>query len=193
MSSPPDSKLRLLRNRPLCIICGRPAEAEAIAKELGIIDNRLTGRQVEEIHDGHTFYLGSFDLQENLEYYITSSLRQGIQSFATHASILFHVLRPRYAIHAGVCTAYRDPSFGLKDVIFGEAAINCEEGKWENVQGEGLVFRPDYDIVRTPSGDMQAFADSRERPQYHYGDFISGSAVRQVILKQIRSNVSLTI
>jgi hypothetical protein len=107
-----DSKLRLLR-RPLCIICGRPKEAEEIAKALGVDENRVLGREVEGINDGHTFYLGSFDLgdkrEEKLDYYITSSLRQGIQSFAIHTSILFHILRPRYAIHAGVCASYADP------------------------------------------------------------------------------------
>lgn len=107
-----DSKLRLLR-RPLCIICGRPKEAEEIAKALGIEENRVLGREVEGINDGHTFFLGSFDLgdkrAEKLDYYITSSLRQGIQSFTIHASILFHILRPRYAIHAGVCASYTEP------------------------------------------------------------------------------------
>jgi hypothetical protein len=107
-----DSKLRLLR-RPLCIICGRPKEAEEIAKALGVEETRVLGREVEGINDGHTFYLGSFDLgdrrEEKLDYYITSSLRQGIQSFAIHTSILFHILRPRYAIHAGVCASYADP------------------------------------------------------------------------------------
>ena len=107
-----DSKLRLLR-RPLCIICGRPKEAEEIAKALGVEENRVLGREVEGINDGHTFYLGSFNLgderAEKLDYYITSSLRQGIQSFAIHTSILFHILRPRYAIHAGVCASYADP------------------------------------------------------------------------------------
>jgi hypothetical protein len=107
-----DSKLRLLR-RPLCIICGRPKEAEEIAKALGVEENRVLGREVEGINDGHAFYLGSFDLgdkrEEKLDYYITSSLRQGIQSFAIHTSILFHILRPRYAIHAGVCASYADP------------------------------------------------------------------------------------
>jgi hypothetical protein len=102
-----------------------------------------------------------------------------VQFFATHAGILFHILRPRYAIHVGVCAAYHDPSFKLKDVIFGDGAINYEEGKWENVQGEGLVFRPDYDVIRPPAGDVRAFVESRERPQYHYGDFVSGSAVRE--------------
>src|SRR5450432_4217753 len=61
-----DSKLRLLR-RPLCIICGRPAEAKAIAKALGIDKDRVSGRDVEGINDGHTFYLGSFDLGEKRE------------------------------------------------------------------------------------------------------------------------------
>jgi hypothetical protein len=67
-----DSKLRLLR-RPLCIICGRPKEAEEIAKALGVEENRFLGREVEGINDGHTFYLGSFDLgddrEEKLDYY----------------------------------------------------------------------------------------------------------------------------
>lgn len=80
-------------------------------------------------------------------------------------------------------------------MIFGEAAINYEEGKWEKGEGEGeAVFRPDYDLIRTPTGDMQAFAESSDRPQFHYGDYISGSAVRHdasVVFRQIRANVSL--
>ncbi len=78
-------------------------------------------------------------------------------------------------------------------MIFGEAAVNYEEGKWEKGEGDKeAVFRPDYDLIRTPTGDMQAFADSNDRPQYHYGDYISGSAVRHdasAVFKQIRSNV----
>ena len=114
MSLSKDSKLKLLR-RPLCIICGRPAEAEAIAVALGAYNTRVNGRDIDEIHDGHTFYLGSFGTEEKkLDYYITSSLRQGIQSFSIHASILFHILRPRYAVHAGVCAAYSGPEAGLR-------------------------------------------------------------------------------
>lgn len=96
--------------------------------------------------------------------------------------------------------------FRLKDVIISEAALNYEEGKWEN-DGEERIFRPDYDISRTPTGDMQAFAESRlvplpsnlqaslgfdNLPRYRYGDFISGSAVREDandIFKKIRSTV----
>lgn len=112
----PTPKLRLLRNRPLCIICGRPAEAEGIAKALGIEKNRITGHEVLKVNNGYTFYIGSFTLEsgEELQYYVTSSLRQGIQSFTVYASILFGILRPRFVIHAGVCAGYYDPTGKLK-------------------------------------------------------------------------------
>ena len=83
----------------------------------------------------------------------------------------------------------------LKDVVFGEAAINYEEGKWENVPTKGLFFRPDYNRVSASAGDMQAFAESRGRPQYHYGEYISGSAVRTdagAVFEKIRGGVSFT-
>ena len=106
-SPTPAEVLRQLQSRPLCIICGRPSEAEAIAKELGALENPVSGRTVDKINDGHRFYIGSFDVQgQKLEYYITSSLRQGIQSFTIHASILFHILKPRFAVHVGVCAAF---------------------------------------------------------------------------------------
>ena len=117
MSSAKDHNpnLRRLRNRPVCIICGRPAEAEEIAKALGILENRLPGDEVEKVNDGHTFYLGSFKLQEGeLEYYVTSSLRQGIQSFTVNASVLFSILLPRFVVHAGVCAGFNDPDGKLK-------------------------------------------------------------------------------
>jgi hypothetical protein len=98
----------------------------------------------------------------------------------------------------------------LKDVIISDAAFNYEEGKWEDVGGKA-TFHPDYDFSRTPTGDMQAFAQSKlvslpdnvhvdvtskdPPPCYRYGDFISGSTVRQDandIFQQIRSNVSPT-
>jgi len=83
----------------------------------------------------------------------------------------------------------------LTDVVFGEAAINYEEGKWENIPNKGLLFRPDYNRVAASAGDMQAFADSHFRPHYHYGEYISGSAVRTdagAIFEQTRSGVYLT-
>jgi len=83
----------------------------------------------------------------------------------------------------------------LKDVVFGEAAINYEEGKWEIVPGKGLLFRPDYNRVSASAGDMQAFAEPRNRPRYHYGEYISGSAVRTdsgAVFEKVRSGVSFT-
>ncbi|OAA47102.1 Phosphorylase superfamily protein [Metarhizium rileyi] len=88
------SNLRRLRNRPACIICGRPAEAQRIALALGIGDerHRLSGHDVSMVRDGHTFHLGQFELSSGiiLKYYITGSLRQGIQSFAVSAAMLFN-------------------------------------------------------------------------------------------------------
>jgi hypothetical protein len=111
MMAAPVSKLRLLKSRPLCIICAKPQEAEIIARTLEITADHISGLDIPEINDGHNFYLGTFIIGEgekarNLEYYVTSSLRQGIQAFATHVGILFHVLRPQFAVHAGVCAGY---------------------------------------------------------------------------------------
>jgi len=107
--------LRNLRNRPLCIICGRPGEAEEIAKALGIFGNKIQGDEIDKVADGHTFYLGSFQIQKGkLDYYVTSSLRQGIQSFTVYTAVLFSILLPRFAIHAGVCAGYDDPTGKLK-------------------------------------------------------------------------------
>ncbi|KAF1962461.1 purine and uridine phosphorylase [Byssothecium circinans] len=191
-------KLRLLRNRPLCIICGRPGEAEEIARTLGIEKNRITGDEVMKVNNAYTFYTGSFTLDsgEKLEYYVTSSLRQGIQSFTVCASVLFSILRPRFAIHAGVCAGYDDPSgkleMKLTDVVFGEAATNYQEGKMDYVDGEFLM-RPDYNRVLYDAGDMQAFAEAASRPTYHYGEYLSGSSVRtdaSIIFEKIRRNVN---
>lgn len=66
----------------------------------------------------------------------------------------------------------------LKDVIFAESALNYEEGKVELLEGNAVGFRPDFNTVRIPAGAMQAFADSPKRPDYHFGDFLTGSAVR---------------
>jgi hypothetical protein len=107
--------LRLLKSYPLCIICARPAEAQTIANEMGAIQ-RIQGIDVEEVHNGHTFYLGEMPISgqdKPLSYYITSSLRQGMMNFATHAGILFSILRPRFAIHAGVCAGYDGSDGGL--------------------------------------------------------------------------------
>jgi hypothetical protein len=76
--------------------------------------------------------------------------------------------------------------------VFGEAAVNLEEGKFVHVKDSGIIFMPDYNVISVRAGDMQAFADDNTREEYHYGDFISGSAVRSDaarIFKKIRSQV----
>jgi len=110
------SNLRKLRNIPVCIICGRPAEALEIAKAFGINRKVLHGHQVQKVKDGHTFYIGEFNLEngEKLKYYITSSLRQGIQSFTVAAALLFNTLNPRFVVHAGVCAGYDDSQRKVK-------------------------------------------------------------------------------
>jgi len=80
----------------------------------------------------------------------------------------------------------------IADVVFGEAATNYQEGKAEYVDGE-LKFWPDYNRITYTAGNMQAFAESGSRPNYHYGEFITGSSVRtdaSHIFRKIRSEVS---
>ncbi|KAH8647849.1 phosphorylase superfamily protein [Xylariales sp. PMI_506] len=193
-----NSNLRRLRSRPVCIVCGRPSEAREIAKALGIEGkkHRLSGHDVSMVKDGHTFYLGEFQInpKETLKYYITSSLRQGIQSFTINAAILLNLLQPRFVLHAGVCAGY-DSHHGIKlrDVVFGEAAINYEEGKFETVDNGDVLFRPDYNRVSVEAGDLQAFASAQGDLGYHYGEYISGSAVRSdagAVFDKIRQQTS---
>jgi hypothetical protein len=69
-----DTKLRLLRRRPLFIICAKPSEADIIVERLQVKDHKLLGREIAEINNDQVFYLGSFNLKEKkLDYYITSA------------------------------------------------------------------------------------------------------------------------
>ncbi|KHO00249.1 Phosphorylase superfamily protein [Metarhizium album ARSEF 1941] len=195
------SNLRRLRSRPVCIICGRPAEAQQLAHALGIDDekHRLSGHDVSMVRDGHTFHLGEFELPSGdvLKYYITSSLRQGIQSFAVSAALLLNTLSPRFVLHAVVCAGFHDATgklkLALRQVVFGEAAINYEEGKWEAQEPGGKpVFLPDYKPVAVEAGDMQGFTKSHQHQGICYGEYISGSAVRgdaAQVFEKIRSSV----
>jgi hypothetical protein len=112
------SHLRMLKKRPLCIITARSAEAAVLTRTFGIVDSIIYGHEVPDISDSHKFYLGSFPVKDGnkLDYYITCGSRQSIQSFVIDAAILLHVLRPRFAIHAGVCAGYRSPKGGIKCV-----------------------------------------------------------------------------
>ena len=61
-----------------------------------------------------------------------------------------------------------------------------------HVKDSGIVFLPDYNVISVRAGDMQAFADDNTREEYHYGDYISGSAVRSdaaLIFEKIRFQV----
>jgi hypothetical protein len=108
------SKLRLLRSRPLCIICAKPEEVQVFARNLQIQNDHISSADIPELGDGYDFFLGTFRIiskkkdveARNLEYYLTSPVRQGIQTFAIQAGTLFHILRPRFAVHAGVCAGY---------------------------------------------------------------------------------------
>lgn len=99
-----ETPLRRLRSCPLAIICGKPEEIPAIAKKLDASDV-IHGASVDGVNNGHIFYLGKiqFKGEKILRFYVTSSLKQGLVHFSIHASALFSILRPRYAIHAGVC------------------------------------------------------------------------------------------
>lgn len=107
--------LRRLKNTPVCIICARSNEAEQIAKALGYKE-KISGYQVSQINNGHTFFLGSFTLQngDELGYYVTHSTRQSVQSFLVEASILLFLLKPKHVLHAGTCAGYRGEEFQPK-------------------------------------------------------------------------------
>jgi hypothetical protein len=77
----------------------------------------------------------------------------------------------------------------LKDVIFGQKALNYEEGKWTN----DSKFLPSIETYTEGATDLAGFVRARSTiTRYRYGDFASGSAVRldaQNILKRIEENV----
>lgn len=171
------SNLRELRSRPLCIICGRPGEAEEIAKALGIADHahRLQGHEVSGIQ-GHAFYLGAFKLDsgEKLKYYITSSLRMGIQSFTIHAAVLFNILKPRFVVHAGVCAG--DEHGRTKYVLTHRALppklpLHRADGFQDEAPGCGF-WRGGYQLRRgqvRESATLRRRLPARLQPSQHKG------------------------
>ncbi|OJJ78118.1 hypothetical protein ASPBRDRAFT_656341 [Aspergillus brasiliensis CBS 101740] len=196
------SKIRLLKSRPLCIICAKPQEVQIVARTLQITKDHISSSDIPELGDGYDFYLGTFNIiskdggeARSLEYYVTSPYRQGIQTFSIQAGTLFHVLRPQFAVHAGVCAGYAKEGIKLEDVIFGDMAINYEEGKWVVEKGQKL-FKPSYrTIERRTVVCIVGFTQSSLEPTYKYGGYISGSAVREdanEIFDLLRTSVSLT-
>jgi hypothetical protein len=66
----------------------------------------INGYLVDQIAAGHNFYLGTLSTDPiKFPYYITSTTRQGIQSFAAQSAALFSVLKPDFVLHVGVCAA----------------------------------------------------------------------------------------
>lgn len=115
------SNLRTLQSCKLCIICAKSAEA-AIVKNSFCLGTKISGTDVAELPEGCRkldFYLGSFKLNKggSLLYYVTSTSRQGIQSFASQAAILFSILKPKYAVHVGVCAAIDEKNTAFKYVM----------------------------------------------------------------------------
>ncbi|KAL3247308.1 hypothetical protein ABHI18_012456 [Aspergillus niger] len=198
-----ESDFRRLKSRPLCIICAKPQEVQIIARTLGIREGHISSNDIPELVDGYNFYLGTFNIipkdggtARRLEYYLTSPDRQGIQTFSIQAGTLFHVLRPRFVVHAGVCAGYGREGINLEDVIFGDTAINYEEGKWVVENGHKL-FKPSYRTVEQRTvASIVGFTHSGWDPTYKYGGYISGSAVREdanEIFNILRTNVNRDI
>jgi hypothetical protein len=207
------SNLRTLRSCGLCIICAKSDEAEVVKKKW-FLKNQIAGRDVAELSSefkGHEFFTGTFKLDTGkaLSFYLTYTSRQGIQSFAAEAAVLFTILKPTYAVLVGTCAAisdkgyeyvcclivvlYADEACRLGDVIFGEKALNYEEGKWEIENGKP-VFRADVKTVEAQSASMGGFIQNAKlnREDWKLGDYISGCAVRldaQFIFERVAGHV----
>jgi hypothetical protein len=101
--------LRELRAVPLCIITAKREEAELLQKALGP-STHILGHDVAFVENHHDFWKGKVELRDGkyMDYYVTHCTRQGIQTFAVEAAALFSILKPKFAIHAGVCAAIAD-------------------------------------------------------------------------------------
>ncbi|KAK0946345.1 hypothetical protein LTR29_002107 [Friedmanniomyces endolithicus] len=188
-----ETPLRRLRSCALAIFCGKPEEITIIATELGAKD-RISGTAVDGVDNGHIFHIGKMEFVggKKLGFYVTSSLRQGLVPFAIAAGALISVLRPRFAIHAGVCAGNGKQGVRLMDVVCGDSAMSLEDGKWA-LKNDTLTFLPDYETVSSPVAGLIPFASTR--PNVHYGFYVSGSAVREdapAIFEKIEITVRTT-
>ncbi|KAK0940834.1 hypothetical protein LTR48_005676 [Friedmanniomyces endolithicus] len=172
-----ETPLRRLRSCALAIFCGKPEEITIIATELGARE-RISGTAVDGVDNGHIFHIGKMEFVggKKLGFYVTSSLRQGLVPFAIATGALISVLRPRFAIHAGVCAGNKKQGVRLMDVVCGDSAMSLEDGKWA-LKNDTLTFLPDYETVSSPVAGLIPFASTR--PNVHYGFYVSGSAVRE--------------
>ncbi|KAI1388494.1 uncharacterized protein F4822DRAFT_429113 [Hypoxylon trugodes] len=175
------TNLQTLRSCRLCIVCAKSTEAIQIKDNLHL-HTKIAGRDVADLPPGargHDFWLGNFSLhgKSNLSYYVMSLSRQGIQSRATEAAALFTILRPAYSLLVGTCAALGGQGYSCEDVIFGEKALNYEEGNWK-IENGAAVFSADAHILKVGGECIEGFVQQAEREDWKYGDFISGCAVR---------------
>jgi hypothetical protein len=81
----------------------------------------------------------------------------------------------------------------IGDVIFGQTALNYEEGK-HILKDNARTFQPSAEVIRYRDVGVAAFVKSANQPEkYLYGTFASGCSVRtdaQEILKRIADTVS---
>ncbi|KAK4506216.1 hypothetical protein PRZ48_004181 [Zasmidium cellare] len=205
MAEPP---LRRLRNCALAIICARPKEATIISSMLKT-STTISGDNVDGVDNGHEFMLGEMKIvtgkatTQKLKFYVTSSLSQGLVPFAISAGALISVLRPRFAIHAGICAGNgnlknaKKPEEGtitsITDVIVTDEAMSIESGKFTTTS-----FLPEYKPHHTHVAGLEAFVEANEtvpntEAKVHYGPFLSSSAVREnapEIFERIRTTVN---
>ncbi|KAK4139141.1 nucleoside phosphorylase domain-containing protein [Dichotomopilus funicola] len=170
----------MLRACRLCIICAKPREANTLVESYHLgLGTKISGDHVDGIPERHDFHVGEFELKDGskVSYYVTNTSRQGIQTFAMESATLFSILKPEFAIHVGVCAAISDQNIAVEDVIFGERALNYEEGKWA-MKDDKLVFMPEVKVSEVKGASMDGFIRQAEQPRYKYGDFVSGCAVR---------------
>jgi hypothetical protein len=62
------------------------------------------------------------------------------------------------------------------DVVFADAAMSFEDGKWAVVDGK-IEFLPDYETIQKIVTELPGFVSNR--PKTHHGAYVSGSAVHE--------------
>lgn len=190
MKVPPQ---KVLCSRALCIIAEKSEEL-AIFRECFRLDEKIVGSDIPDVSNAYEFWLGSFLIGngQQLPFYITCCSSQRIQTFATESTSLFKTLKPKYAIHVGVCAGMSTKGVSVGDVIFGQTAFNYEEGH-PVIRDSTSVFQPSADIIQYPDMSVAKFVKSLAKSKYKYGTFASGCSVRpdtQVILKSVADTVA---
>jgi hypothetical protein len=95
--------LARLQHIQLCIITANAQELDVIRKNFRNPFEHV--RFLDPFAHAQDIYIGSFTLgdEKSFPFYITSCSGQDTQSFAVESTYLFIHLKPKYAIHAGVC------------------------------------------------------------------------------------------